>query len=411
MIRSRATVVLAAMIAMVAVACGGDGGPTSPFTRPSSASSTTAPIPSPTGSVTSSPGPTSQPGPISVTLTPLAPIDGAISMDVRTGDDLLYVASQAGQVYSVASDGGEPQLVLDVTDLTSPGGEQGLLGMAFAPDGDFLYLNYTDTAGDTNVDEFRVVGPEQIDRDSRRNVLFVSQPFANHNGGNLAFGPDGYLYIGLGDGGSGGDPMDNGQSLDTPLGKMLRIDPRPSGDESHAVPPDNPFVGQGDALPEIWAYGLRNPWRYTFDRETGDLWIGDVGQGEIEEIDLQPGDDAGGENYGWNRLEGTQPFQGDPPPDAVPPFFEYDHGNGSCAVVGGYVYRGQAIPALQGSYLFGDNCLQQIGVLDTPELGGAGQQAHDLGVEIDRLSSFGQDADGELYVLSLTDGVFRIDPA
>jgi glucose/arabinose dehydrogenase len=205
--------------------------------------------------------------------------------------------------------------------------------------------------------------------------------------------------------------MDNGQSLDTPLGKMLRIDPRPSGDESHGIPPDNPFVGQSDVLPEIWAYGLRNPWRYTFDRETGDLWIGDVGQNAVEEIDFQAADSPGGQNYGWNRLEGTRSFSGDPPPDAVPPYFEYDHGNGSCAVVGGFVYRGQAIPALQGRYLFGDNCLSTIGILDTPELGGAGQQADDLGVEVDRLASFGQDANGELYILSLTGGVFRIDPA
>jgi glucose/arabinose dehydrogenase len=224
------------------------------------------------------------------------------------------------------------------------------------PDGTFIYVNYTDVNGDTHVTEFAMKG-DRVDVGSRRDVLFVEQPYTNHNGGGLVFGPDGHLYIGLGDGGSGGDPHGNGQSLSTLLGKMLRISPRPSGDRPYTVPTDNPFTDDGDARPEIWAFGLRNPWRFCFDRETGDLWIGDVGQSSWEEVDVQPADSRGGENFGWNVMEGGHEY-GDAlrTPDMVPPVYEYSHDDGGCALTGGYVYRGRAIPALQGAYVFGDFC-------------------------------------------------------
>jgi glucose/arabinose dehydrogenase len=301
-----------------------------------------------------------------------------------------------------------PALVLDLTSEVSLGSEQGLLGLAFSPDGEFLYVNFTDVQGDTRIVEFGF-GEGGVELSSRRQVLVVDQPFSNHNGGNLVFGPDGYLYIGLGDGGSAGDPQGNGQSLSTLLGKMLRISPRPSGGRPYIVPPDNPFAGREGARREIWAYGLRNPWRYSFDRATGDLWIGDVGQSAREEIDFLSAGSPGGANFAWNLLEGTLRFEGDAPPDDVPPVFEYPTGEGTCAVTGGYVYRGQDIPELVGAYVFADFCR---GRLDGFRLEDGRVQGHDeLGPKVANVGSFGEDADGELYVLSLSGPVFRLVPA
>jgi glucose/arabinose dehydrogenase len=229
------------------------------------------------------------------------------------------------------------------------------------------------------------------------------------------FGPDGQLYIGLGDGGSGGDPMGNGQSLSTLLGKMLRIGPRmPDG----SVPPnghywvsmDNPFVGRLGARGEIWSYGLRNPWRYGFDRQTGDLWIGDVGQGAYEEVDVQPASSRGGENYGWNVTEGFHLYGGasSPPSNWTRPLFETTHDDGNCAIIGGFVYRGSAISALAGAYVYSDECDGELRAIRRS--GGRVTQRLDLGVRVDTPSSFGQDADGELYVLSLAGGVYLLAP-
>ncbi|MGH9283470.1 MAG: PQQ-dependent sugar dehydrogenase, partial [Acidimicrobiales bacterium] len=285
--------------------------------------------------------------------------------------------------------------------------ERGLLGLAFSPDGDRLYVDYTDRAGDTRVVEYAVAGG-RADPSSRRELLMVEQPFANHNGGQVVFGPDGLLYIGLGDGGSGGDPNDNGQRLDTLLGKILRIDPRASGDQPYTIPPDNPFVGREGARPEIWAYGLRNPWRFSFDRSTGALWIGDVGQGSREEISRADPASKGGENYGWNRFEGTRPFSGRAPANHVAPVFDYANGGGNCSVTGGYVYRGDRIPALRGRYLFADYCSGRLWALTE---GAAGRWTMttllDSGL---RVSSFGEDQDGELYVLDHGGAVYRIVP-
>jgi glucose/arabinose dehydrogenase len=336
-------------------------------------------------------------------------------MAVRAGDDRLFVAGQGGLVWALepGSTGGEVPVILDVSDQITSGGERGLLGLAFSPDGHFLYVNFTDLNGNTNVVEYRFRNG-RADVESRRRVLFVEQPYSNHNGGNLVFGPDGHLYIGLGDGGAGGDPQNHAQDLGSLLGKMLRIDPRPSGGKPYGIPPDNPFVGESGARPEIWDLGLRNPWRYTFDRQTGDLWIGDVGQGSREEVDFEPAGSNGGHNYGWNLFEGGARFEPiDPPPvpdDAVPPIFDFGTGEkGACAVTGGYVYRGSAIPALQGAYLYADFCEGQVRAV-VPR-GERIVDRRELGPVVGGLSSFGEDQDGELYVLSLNGRVYRIVPA
>ena len=339
-----------------------------------------------------------------IRLVPVAELEQPVAMAVRPGDRALYVAEKVGRVV-VLSAGLDPRVVLDLTHRVSLGGEQGLLGLAFAPSGRYLYVDFTDTSGDTHVSEF-AFDDDGADLASERQVLFVEQPFSNHNGGALAFGPDGYLYVALGDGGSAGDPMGNAQSLSTLLGKLLRISPRPSKGEPYSIPPDNPFVGQAGARPEIWDYGLRNPWRFSFDTATGDLWIGDVGQSAWEEIDLEPAGSPGGSNFGWDRLEGTHPFEGTAVPGSIPPIFEYEHGDGSCAVTGGYVYRGEQIPDLVGAYVFGDYCLGVLGAF--VPLDGRATQVRALGPRVDALASFGQDARGELYVLSLAGTVFEI---
>jgi glucose/arabinose dehydrogenase len=325
-------------------------------------------------------------------------------MAIRPGDPALYVAEKVGRVVAL-SEGSDPEVVVDLSDEVSLGSEQGLLGLAFAPGGRFLYLNHTDTEGHTHVTEF-AFDDGGIDRDSRREVLFVEQPYSNHNGGALAFGPDGYLYIALGDGGSAGDPMGNARSLSTLLGKLLRISPRPSGGDPYTIPEDNPFVGRPRARPEIWAYGLRNPWRFSFDKATGDLWIGDVGQNAWEEIDVEPAGSAGGSNFGWDLLEGTHAFERRRAPASLPPVYEYPNGGASCAVTGGYVYRGDDVFDLTGAYVFADYCRGGLEALVLRD--GRAPRHRRLGVRVDALASFGQDADGELYVLSLSGPVFRL---
>ena len=340
-----------------------------------------------------------------IRLVPVAELEQPVAMAVRAGDRALYVAEKVGRVVALST-GSEPRVVLDLTNRVSLGSEQGLLGLAFSPDGHYLYVDFTDTEGDTHVAEF-AFDDDGADPASERLVLFVEQPFSNHNGGALAFGPDGYLYVALGDGGSAGDPMANAQSLSTLLGQLLRISPRPSGGEPYAIPPDNPFVGRSGARPEIWAYGLRNPWRFSFDAATGVLWIGDVGQNAWEEFDLEPAGSDGGSNFGWDRLEGTHPFEGGSAPGSAPPVFEYANGDGSCAVTGGYVYRGVLIPALAGAYVFADYCRGRLEAF-VPRNGRA-SEARTLGPRVDALASFGEDARGELYVLSLAGTVSRIE--
>jgi glucose/arabinose dehydrogenase len=332
----------------------------------------------------------------------VADLEGALSLAVRAGDDALYVAQKQGFVRVVRDGRAEQNALIDISDQVSVGYEQGLLGITFNPAGDRLYANYTDTEGDTRIVEWQAERSGRIVRDSRRELLFVDQPFVNHNGGHLAFGPDGMLYIALGDGGSGGDPRGNAQRLDTLLGKILRIDPRPEGSRPYTVPSDNPFVAQAGARGEIWAFGLRNPWRFSFAPD-GRLWIGDVGQNSVEEVDVSPAGSKGGENYGWSRREGFRPFRGgEKPAGAVDPVHEYPTSEG-CAVTGGYVYRGRAIAGLQGVYVFADFCNGEV-----KGLVGAEHTLVDLGLEVPSLASFGEDGAGEIYALSLERGLLRI---
>ena len=324
------------------------------------------------------------PDTVRVALTRVAAVEQPLAIAIRRGDPSVYVAEKTGRVVAIRDGRVTSRPVLDLSDDVSLGGEQGLLGLAFSPDGQYLYVNYTDVEGDTRIVGYAMHGDRAI-RSSRRQVLFVAQPFDNHNGG---------------------DPHGNGQSLGTLLGKMLRIRPTPTGPEPYRVPADNPFAGDPGARPEIWAYGLRNPWRYSFDPATGDLWIADVGQSAWEEIDRLPAGSPGGANLGWNLLEGTHRYAGAAPAGAVPPVYEYSHATGGCVVIGGDVYRGSAIPALVGDYVFADFC---EGTLQALRLQPDGSVTHQpLGVSLPNVSSFGTGPDGELYVTSLDGGVYRL---
>ncbi|MEV6476598.1 PQQ-dependent sugar dehydrogenase [Streptomyces sp. NPDC051657] len=343
--------------------------------------------------------------PVSASLTEVARAQGP-SAGAAGPDDTLWIAERAGTV-RVLDDQGLGAPVLDITDETTTDGERGLLGVAFDKTFAHFYISFTDLEGTSTVDEFAVEGGE-LQPETRRTVLTQTQPYANHNGGDIKFGPDGYLYIAFGDGGSGGDPHGNGQKLDTLLGKLLRIDP--SGGEPYAIPADNPFVDDANAKDEIWSYGLRNPWRFSFDAGTGDLLIGDVGQSDWEEIDWAPADSEGGENYGWSSMEGTHPFRGGTEPaNHVPPVHEYDRTGLGCSVTGGFVYRGDALPDLRGSYVFSDYCDGTLRTLqlENGEVTGVG----DLGVSGGEVISFVEGGDGELYVLGSAGAVSRVDPA
>ncbi|CAM5278836.1 PQQ-dependent sugar dehydrogenase [Streptomyces parvulus] len=349
--------------------------------------------------------PTAAEGGAQVALTEVAQAQNPTAGAAGPGDT-VWIAERAGTVRVLNGTGlGEP--VLDVSDETTTDGERGLLGIAFDADFTHFYISFTDLQGTSTIDEF-AVQDGTVQEDTRRTVLTQEQPESNHNGGDIKFGPDGYLYIALGDGGGGGDPEGNGQKLDTLLGKMLRIDPR--GGEPYAVPQDNPFVGDPNAKDEIWSYGLRNPWRFSFDSGTGDLLIGDVGQSEWEEIDWAPADSKGGENYGWSQMEGAHPFRGGTEPaNHVPPVHEYDRTGLGCSVTGGYVYRGQAVADLVGQYVYSDYC---DGTLRSLEIeNGRVTAEHDLGVSGGEVVSFAQDGDGELYALAIGGTVWRVDPA
>jgi glucose/arabinose dehydrogenase len=340
-----------------------------------------------------------------VVLTKVAEVDSPVMLAVREGDPSLWVAERPGRVVRLTPPAMTREVAFDFASEVSTAGEQGLLGMAFSPDGGRLYLDYTDLAGDTMVIELTTTAAG-IAPASRRDLLRVGQYDDWHNGGHLAFGPDGMLYVALGDGGGQADPDDNGQDVGTLLASILRIDPRPDGDRPYTIPPDNPFVAVDDARPEIWVYGTRNPWRFSFDRATGDLWIGDVGDGCYEEVNvLRP--DEGGANLGWDRVEGSWVVDAPEPDDAVGPRFAYRRALPSCAVVGGYVYRGAAIPDLAGRYVFADFCGGWISIL--PSDGKADPEA--LAVEAPGVVSLAEGTAGELYVLSLDGLIQRLDPA
>ena len=337
------------------------------------------------------------------------------------GSGRLFVVEQTGRIWIVAEGERLERPFLDLSARVTPisgYSEQGLLGLAFHPeyaDNGRFFINYTDSGGDTVVAEYAVSAddPNVAAPGSERVLLRVEQPFRNHNGGHMAFGPEGYLYLALGDGGSAGDPQGNGQNPWTLLGTILRIDVDGEGEEGrpYAIPPDNPFVESGLGAPEVWAYGLRNPWRFSFDRATGDLYIADVGQNQWEEVNFQVADSPGGENYGWNRYEGAHPFSGGPAPeDMTLPVAEYAHSEGGCSVSGGYVYRGEALPDLAGVYFYGDWCSGNIWALYRDEAG-AWQNMAFIPQSGLMIASFGEDEAGELYVVDYNGGVWRFAPA
>lgn len=335
----------------------------------------------------------------------------------HAGDERLFVVERQGTIQVVTDEAIGDAPFLDITDRVGSGSsEQGLLGLAFPVnhvESGLFYVSYTDLEGNTVVSRFSVTAdPNQADPDSEQMVLTQEQPFPNHNGGMIAFGPDNYLYIGLGDGGGQGDPDGNGQRLDTWLGKILRIevDPDYTDGEPYVVPEDNPHVDDESARPEIWASGLRNPWRFSFDRETGDLWIADVGQDEFEEVNVIAVTD-GGANFGWSEMEGPSCFAS---PDCDPlafvqPVFSYTHSSGAgCSITGGYVSRGEEFADLQGVYVFADYC---TGLLWGGSLDSNGEFVASEPVETGlNVSSFGEGVDGRLYVVDLNGGVYELVP-
>ena len=353
----------------------------------------------------------------------------------------IFVVGQHGIIRVIKSGSVLSTPFLDISDRIGIDSERGLLGMAFPPQyasKGYFYVYYTRVDGDNQVSRFHITSnPDIANPSSEEPILKLPHPnFANHNGGQLAFGPDGYLYIGPGDGGSGGDPFGNAQNTNSLLGKLLRIDVEPhhakapagatllylpllsrnlkmpAVNQPYQIPPNNPFVGLPNHRQEIWALGLRNPWRFSFDRQTGDLYIGDVGQNRVEEVDFQPASGPGGENYGWNILEGNlcyNPSSGCvPPANYSAPVATYEHGpsdSTGCAITGGYVYRGSTYPALQGIYFYADYCSGRIWGLQKDNSGWHAQELLDTNYNF---SSFGEDQAGEFYILDISGGIYRI---
>ena len=408
----------ALIVSAIVAACGPTGSPTlpsAPTDPPASAVPTSPPSEGPAASPTPSPVPF-DPAAIRLALEPLATLPGRPLGIANAGDGSgrLFVVEQGGTIRVVLDGAVTGSPFLDITSRTAAGGERGLLGLAFHPrfpDDPRLFVNYTDLAGDTVVASYTVAAPgaDRVDPATEVVLLRIDQPFANHNGGGVAFGPDGYLYLATGDGGSAGDPHGNGQRLDTLLGKILRIDvdERPV-DRAYGIPPDNPFAGRGGARPEIFLYGLRNPWRISFDRATGDLWIGDVGQRAFEEIDVLRAGAAGGLNFGWALMEGFHCYpsgDGCERPELTLPVAEYGHDLG-CSVTGGAVYRGAAFPALVGGYVFSDSCSGLLWVIDAA---GSERREPTLVGETGRsIAGFGEDESGELYAADLGGTLLRV---
>ena len=407
------------LLAFAIAACNGVDTPTQPPTSPASTVLSPTEPSSPPGTVSAtetpgttpiteepatSSGTTTFPDPNAYTWQPLdiSSLQRPVDLQVD-GSGRLFVIEKAGRIRIIENDQLVETPFLDITDrVGSNGNEQGLLGLAFHPQyqetGRF-FVNYTDTRGDTVIARFQVSSdPNVADANSEVQLFGYDQPFPNHNGGAMTFGPDGYLYIGSGDGGAAGDPMGNAQNTSNLLGKILRVDVDSA--EPYAVPADNPFEN------EIWAYGLRNPWRMSFDRSTGDLYIGDVGQGEWEEIDYLPAGSSGGINFGWDHREGAHDYEGGGPDGMLDPVTEYSHAEGGCSVTGGYVYRG-SMPEWNGIYLYGDYCTGFIWGLLQTDGGWQTQRLFDVDVTI---TSFGQDDAGEIYLISDNGGIFRLSP-
>lgn len=357
-------------------------------------------------------------GEVTFRVTEVATLDSPTALASRPGSSTLYVTERVGRVRALTVGGGgggevtvAPAPLLDISRDVSTGGEQGLLGLAFSSDGATIYLSFTNAAGDTRLVSYAMDG-DRIDAGTGRQLLAVDQPFANHNGGNVELGPDGYLYFGLGDGGAGDDPDNRAQDPDDLLGKMLRIDPtRPgAGDTPYAIPEGNPYR-EGGGRPEIFLSGVRNPWRFSFDRDSGDLWIGDVGQNAIEEIDFLTSGTGAGLNLGWSGYEGSRRYLEDRVPESsTPPIFEMTHDDGYCSVTGGVVYRGSRIPALFGAYLYGDYCKPGVEALRLAN-GVVVEQRQFSDVAVASLVSIDEDNDGEVWLLSLDGGIYRLEPA
>jgi glucose/arabinose dehydrogenase len=351
------------------------------------------------------------PAPVQLALQEVATgLQRPLYLTAPANDGRLFIVEQPGRIRIVKDGQLLPQPFLDISSRVSSGGERGLLGLAFHPsyaDNGVFFVNYTDNSGDTRVERYtRGDNPDVADPGSGALVLAVDQPFGNHNGGQVLFGPDGMLYIPLGDGGSGGDPQNNAQTLSTLLGKLLRIDVN-SGNP-YAIPPDNPFIGQAGARPEIWAYGLRNPWRTSFDRGSNLFFIADVGQNRHEEINAVDRTIAG-LNYGWRIMEGSSCYNASSCDRSglTMPIHTYPTSGGNCAVTGGYVYRGPSIPEIAGHYFFTDHCAGGLRSLRFAEGNAQDVREWDVG-STGNVSSFGEDAAGELYVVGHGGTVWRI---
>lgn len=394
-----------------APASGPSGGARSPSPGPQ-ASVGPSPAPSvPIGASASPTGARFDPARVHVAVEPVVNgLDSPLAVvNAGDGSDRLFVVEQGGRIRIVRDGALAERPFLDIAERVSSGGERGLLGLAFHPDyptDPRFFVDYTDEQGNTRISSFRVdpANPDRADPAGEQQLLFVQQPYANHNGGALAFGPDGFLVVAMGDGGGGGDPQGNGQDLTVLLGKILRIDvDAAAGDRAYAIPADNPYAdGADNRRPEIWLAGLRNPWRLSFDRLTGDLWIGDVGQGDREEVDVQRADAPGGTNFGWNRREGTACYRtGCDNPALTGPVAEYRHDEG-CTIIGGNVYRGVAQAALVGGYVFGDYCTGRLWAIDPATT--AVRTPTVVGEMGPGLSSFGEDDAGELYATDIAGG-------
>ncbi len=339
-------------------------------------------------------------------------LDKPVAM-THAGDSRVFVVEQHTGKIKVFDEGGtELGTYLNMSGKISTGNEQGLLGLAFHPNyksNGYFYINYTTTSGSSRVCRFQVSGADSNMANAATETLIiqVSQPYANHNGGSVVFGPDGYMYIGFGDGGSSGDPNGNAQNGNSLLGKMLRIDI--DGGFPYAIPADNPFVSDANVKDEIWALGLRNPWKYSFDKETGDLWIGDVGQNAYEEIDLQLASSAGGENYGWRCYEGNNEYNTtgcDAQGSYDSAVYEIGHASGACSVTGGYVYRGGQYTDIEGHYFFSDYCTGEVWSLLSDGAGEFELNTHaDFGGNV---VSFGEDMSGQLYGLTISGEIKKI---
>lgn len=392
---------LAVASVLLAAACGDDDA--TPTTAPTTTAATSTTVETTTTTVTETGAATRPLAEIALALEPVGDFDVPTAYRVHP-DGTGWVAEKPGRVRSFETG----DVALDIVDSVRDQSEQGFLGIEFSADGTALYTSYTNRSGTSIVDEYPFAGG-RADVDGRREVLRIEQPYANHNGGDLHLGPDGYLYATFGDGGSSGDPEGNAQDPSTLLGTILRIDPTaPEGDRAYGIPGDNPFA-DGGGLPEIYLYGARNPWRMAFDPDTEDLWVADVGQDAWEEINWLPAADGSGlgANLGWPRFEGTHLYdESTEVTDAVAPVHEYGHEGGACSITGGFVYRGAAIPGLDGAYFFADLCLPELRAIRVE--GGQVTDERRWDLDVPGVTSFGVDPDGELLVLTQRGAIHRV---